>query len=290
MKEISGVLTAMVTPFDREGRLNLKLIPEYLAFQKAGGVEGIVPCGTNGEATSLSVDERKSVLETVLANRGDLLVVAGTGAASVTDAVELTRHASDAGADGVLVLPQFFYKNVSAQGLAAYFRRVMDASRIPVLLYNIPQQTAVPITDELLDLLRDHPRMAGIKDSAGNWERTSALIQGNPALRIFCGADELLSRALQAGGAGGISGTANGFPELVSGVKRGTAERRGEEAQAKLDAAKNVLLQYPLIAVNKSVLAHRGVGRMHVRPPLVDLTAQQELDLITRLGNAGVLS
>jgi 4-hydroxy-tetrahydrodipicolinate synthase len=290
MPELRGVMTAIVTPFDTRGELNLAALPPYIEFQRAAGIDGLVVTGTNGEGTSLSVQERKKYLEAVIEQRGDFTIVAGTGASSITDAIELTRHASAVGADAVLVLPPFFFKNPSAQGVAAYFRQVLDASDIPVLLYSIPHFSAIPVTDEMLSLLTDHPRMAGLKDSAGLWERTHALITGYPNLKIFPGSDELLSRGHAAGAAGSISGTANSFPELVVGVKR--AHETGgdaEAAQAKLNAAKSIVMQYPLVANNKSVLAHRGVPRMHVRPPLIDLTAHQETEMMSRLTEAGLL-
>lgn len=286
---MAKVITAMVTPFDSEGALNLDFIPDYLAFQRENGIDGVVPSGTNGEATSMSVEERKALLEYVLGHRTGLTIIAGTGAASVTDAVELTKHASQVGADACLVLPPFYYKNPSARGVADYFLQVLDASTIPTYLYNIPHQSAVPITDDILVLLRGHPRLAGIKDSAGNWDRTHALITGYPELNIFSGADELLSRSIAAGSAGGISGSANAFPELVSGVKNAATPEDAAAIQAKLDTAKRILMQYPLIAVNKSVIAHRGVGRMHVRPPLIDLTEPQESELIARLKGEALL-
>lgn len=290
MGELRGAMTAMVTPFDETGALNLDALPAFLDFQRAAGIDGVIPSGTNGEGTSLSVSERKALLEAVLKVRGRLTVVAGTGAASVADAIELTRHASAVGADAALVLPPFFYKNVPAQGVADYFRRVMDASSIPVLLYSIPQFSAVPITDEILALLDDHPRLAGIKDSAGQWERTHALLTERRDLKVFPGSDDLLGKALKAGAIGNISGTANPFPELIVGVKR--AHESGgdvEAAQARLDVAKEILLRYPLIAVSKSVLAHRGVPRMWVRPPLVDLTEAQEREVLAQLREAGLL-
>lgn len=290
MGELKGTMTAIVTPFDRTGAMDLGPLDSYLAFQKAGGIDGLVVCGTNGEGTSLSVAERKRYLEAIMERRDDFTIVAGTGANNLPDTVELTRHAGAVGADAVLVLPPFFYKNPSARGVADFFRRVLDASDVPVLLYSIPQQTAVPITDETLDLLKGHPRLAGLKDSAGQWERTHALLTQRPDLLTFPGSDDLLAKAALAGAVGSISGTANSFPELVSGVRKAAiAGGDVEAAQARLDRAKGIVLQYPLIAGNKSVLAHRGVDRMHVRPPLVDLTEAQEREMIARLKDEGLL-
>jgi 4-hydroxy-tetrahydrodipicolinate synthase len=290
MGQLQGVMTAIVTPFDETGAQNLDALPDFLAYQRAAGIDGVVVAGTNGEGVSQSVEERKRLLEAVMRLKGDFTVVAGTGAASVVDAVELTRHAGEVGADAALALPPFFFKHPSAQGLADYFRHVLDAASIPVLLYSIPQFSAVPITDDVLLLLRDHPRLAGLKDSAGQWERTHQLLTEWPQLKIFPGADELLGQSLQAGAVGAISGTANAFPELVAGVKR--AHESGGDvavAQTRVNQAKDILIRFPLIAVSKSVLAHRGVPRMDVRPPLISLTDAQEKEVLARLREAGLI-
>src|SRR2546426_5873655 len=159
MRELAGAMPAMVTPFDERGELNLDALPSYLDFQRRAGVDGVVVCGTNGEGVSMTVSGRKRLLESVIAQRGDFLIIAGTGAANFPDAIELTKHAAEAGADGALVLPPFFFKNPSAAGIADYFRRVLDIAEIPILLYSIPQQTAIPITDEVLEYLKGHPRL-----------------------------------------------------------------------------------------------------------------------------------
>lgn len=290
MGELHGMMTAIVTPFDQSGNLNLEALPGFLDFQRAAGIDGVVVAGSNGEGVSMPVEMRKRLLEAVMQHRGNLRVVAGTGAANLEDAIELTRHAGQVGADAALVLPPFFFKNVSAQGVANYFRRVLEASEIPVLLYHIPQFSAVEVSNEVLDLLEGHPRLAGVKDSSGHWERTHALITRRPHLTIFCGADDLMGRALAAGAAGAISGGANAFPELIVAIKR--AHDSGGDvaaAQARLNAVKDIVLSYPLFAGNKSILAYRGVARMWVRPPLVDLSPAQEAKLIARLKEAGFL-
>ena len=288
---LQGVLTAILTPFDLGGNLALEHYPALLAFQRDAGIDGVIVCGTNGEGTSLSVEERKRALEAVMADRAGLTVVAGTGAAGIMDAVELTQHAAQAGADAILVLPPFFYKNPSAQGLADYFRQVMDAADIPALLYNIPQHSAVTITDEVLHLLRDHPNLAGIKDSTGDWDSTRHYIETYPQLQVFAGSDRLASRSF-ALGANSISGGANAFPELLSAVRDGARKSaaEGEAAQARLDAAVDIMTRYPLIAVSKSVLAHRGLPRLGVRPPLVNLMPAQEESLLMELRAGEFLS
>ncbi len=289
---LHGVLTAILTPFDLSGRLTLDVMPQLLEFQRAAGIDGVVVCGTNGEGTAMSVVERKQTLEMVMAHRGDLQVVAGTGAASSSDAMELTRHAAEKGVDAALLLPPFFYKNPHVDGLAAYFLPILDAVDLPVLLYNIPQMTSVPIADSLIDLLAWHPRLTGIKDSAGSWPRTIELIQRYPHLQIFSGDDYVAARGLRAGGAGCISGSANPFPETVAAVHR--AFRSGDEAatevaQARLDRMLDILVRYPFVGASKSVLARRAHPRMGVRPSLVNLSASEEAAMLREFEMAGFL-
>src|SRR5258708_11662398 len=130
MRELSGAMPAMVTPFDERGELNLAALPGYLDFQRRAGVDGVVVCGTNGEGVSMTVSERKQLLETVVTLRGDFLVIAGTGSANFPDTIELTKHAAEVGADGALVLPPFFYKSPPAAGIADYVRRILTIAAL----------------------------------------------------------------------------------------------------------------------------------------------------------------
>ncbi len=290
--KLRGLFPAILTPLDLNGNLALEHFPTLLDFQRQAGMDGVVVCGTNGEGTSLSVAERKQVLETAIQHRGNFLNVAGTGASSVADAVELTRHAADAGADAALVLPPFFFKNPTAEGLAAYFRPILDAADLPILLYSIPQFTAIPITNELMDLLADHPNLSGVKDSAGDWTRTQEFLTRYPHLRIFAGSDCLAALSYAAGG-DCISGGANSFPEVIAAVRNAwNAHGDGPElaaAQARLDELIDISIRYPFITSNKSILVHRGLPRMGVRPPLTVLSPEVEANLIAELRDAKFL-
>ena len=290
MGNVQGWMPAMISPFGEDGKLELGMVPDLVEFYRSHRVSGLVVGGTNGEGTSMSVAERNLLLTEVMAHRGDLTVIAGTGAASIVDAVALTRHASDAGVDAVLTLPPFFYKNASTQGIADYFRIVMRVSKAPVLLYSIPQHTGVTVTDELLEMLSDEPNLAGLKDSRGVWEDSLKLLQRWPNLKIFMGSDELMARGLTHGAAGCISGSANPFPDVVSAVGEAWKEGEGlDVAQAKLDAAKTILLKYPLIANNKTVMHLRGLKKMSVRPPLVNLTDEQRVGIEREVKDAGLV-
>jgi dihydrodipicolinate synthase/N-acetylneuraminate lyase len=290
--QLAGLYTAIITPLNHDGSLALELFPALLEFQRAAGIDGVVVCGTNGEGTSLSVAERMKTLDKVMEHRDGLSVIAATGATSLTDATELTRHAAEHGVDASLLLPPFFFKQAPVDGLAAYFLPVLDEIDLPMLLYNIPQMTAVPITDALLERLGDHPRLAGIKDSAGDWARTHEFITRYPHLKTFAGSEYSAARCLRAGGAGCISGSSNAFPDLLVAVSR--AFQSGDAAatdaaQARLEQMLNILVRYPFVGASKSVLAHRGFPRMGVRPTLVNLTPAQEAEMIGEFEASGLL-
>lgn len=290
MPDLGGIFPAIITPFDERGRLDLGELDAFLDFQRAAGVDGFCATGTNGEGTSLSVQERKDVLDAMLAHAGGLPVIAGTGACSLADALELTQYAGRAGAAAVLVLPSFFFPQATARGLAEYFLRVLDASTVPVFLYNIPQFSRVPITDDTLALIADHPNLSGIKDSAGDWDRSRQLL-ARKDISMYCGEDTLLARFAAAGALGCISGVCNALPELIVAVWRARhCPEELEREQERLNAACRVFVQYPIVGNSKAILAHRGVIHTHARPPLVDLDAGQAHGLIAGLRDLGILT
>jgi 4-hydroxy-tetrahydrodipicolinate synthase len=258
------------------------------------GCDGFVACGTNGEAASLSVAERMTVLETTLAQADGLPVIAGTGASALPDAITLTRHAFRAGVEAVLVVPPFFFKRPAEAGLAAWFQRLCDAAVPPggrVLLYHIPQTTAIPFTDSLLrTLLASHPgAIYGIKDSTGDPAQGSQIRAAFPGLAYFCGNDHLVGPACGDGAAGSITAAANVFPDLVKAAQRSRAGRNGPVGdraaatadQGKLDQVRSLLERYPLQPATKALLVElAGLPPVAVRPPQVELNAVQREELL----------
>ena len=190
--DLRGVFAPIVTPFrPSDGEVDLPWIARHLAYLRAHGCTGVIPCGTNGEAASLSVAERIQVAEATLAAAGDMPVVVGTGAAALPDAVVLTRHAFASGAAAVLVMPPFYFKKPPEVGVVAWFQRLFDAAVPPggrVLLYHIPQITGVPITDGVLQaLLASHGAVVyGLKDSYRRPGAGCASAAGFPASRVLC--------------------------------------------------------------------------------------------------------
>jgi 4-hydroxy-tetrahydrodipicolinate synthase len=287
MSYLHGVFAPIVTPFRlADGEVDIPWIKIYLGYLRDHGCEGVVPCGTNGEAPSLSVEERQRIVEATLSAAGGMPVIAGTGASALPDAIALSRHAFWAGVDAVLVMPPFYYRRPPDAGVAAWYRRLFDAS-VPaggrVLLYHIPQTTGVPISDELIRLLlTSHGEIIfGIKDSTGDPLQGKHLRETFPALAYFAGNDHRVVEACQEGGAGSITACANVFPGLVAAAQR-AARGEGDPAlaQSRLSAARTVLDTLPLQPATKAALAEiGGLPPTGVRPPQTELSSAQGAEL-----------
>jgi 4-hydroxy-tetrahydrodipicolinate synthase len=288
---LRGVFAPIVTPFRlSDGEVDLPWIARHVAYLRSYGCTGVIPCGTNGEAASLSVAERIRVAEATLAAAGDMPVIVGSGASALPDAVTLTRHAFASGAAAVLVMPPFYFKKPSEAGVVDWFRRLFDAAVPPggrVLLYHIPQITGVPITDDILwALLATHGALVyGLKDSTCDPVQGAHLRQAFPQLAYFAGNDHFVGEACADGAAGSITAGANVFPDLVSAVQQ--AVRTGQDAavtQAALSAARSLLEAYPLQPATKAALEDvAGLPPTAVRPPQVELSSEVRLELRTRL-------
>lgn len=294
LSDLRGVFAPIVTPFrPANGDVDIPWIRDYLAYLRAHGCEGIVPCGTNGEAPSLSVDERRRVVEAALSAAGGMMVVPGTGAAALPDAITLTRHAFSVGADAVLIMPPFYYRRPPDPGVAAWYQRIFDAAVPPggrVLLYHIPQTTGVPISDQLIrTLLSSHGEVVyGIKDSTGDPQQGAQFRQAFPALAYFAGNDHCVVEACRDGGVGSITACANVFPDLVAAAQR-AARGEGDPnlAQARLSAVRSVLDAFPLQPATKAALAElAGLAPTAVRPPQVELAPAQRAELRSALQSA----
>ena len=289
MRPLRGVFAPIVTPFRiSDGEVDLPWIAEHIAYLHARGCTGIIPCGTNGEAVSLSVAERLQVTETALASARKLgmPVIVGTGAAALPDAIALTRHAFDVGADGVLIMPPFYFKKPPEAGIANWYRRLLDAAARRggrVLLYHIPQTTGIPISDGVLQLLMASHRelIFGIKDSTGDPAQLAHFRSAFPQLAYFAGNDHRVAEACAAGGAGSITAGANVFPDRAAAVQA-AAWGGGDAAQEqqRLSAARSVLDLFPLQPSTKAALAEwAGLPETAVRPPQIELSAEQRTQL-----------
>lgn len=284
---IRGVLSASFTAFRVGGAVDLARTAAHAVRLLATGCDAIAPLGTTGEANSLSLRERKAVLEALVDGGADpLRMVPGTGVCSVPETVELTRHAHDCGVRTVLLLPPFYYPSPSEDGLFAHYARVLDACDLPdlrVMLYHIPQMSGVPITHGLIArLARSHPGMVtGVKDSGGDLDHMRGVIAAFPDLAVFAGADHLLGPLLRAGGAGCITATANLIAPRLAALARDIAEgaspERTQAAEQRIGEARALFQRWPQIPALKAAHA-RLTGAAEwafVRPPWLPLGADE---------------
>lgn len=287
MPGLRGVFAPIVTPFrPSDGEIDTPWMVRHIAYLRQFGCTGIIPCGTNGEAASLSVAERKHAAEAARAAAGDMPVIVGAGAAALPDAIELTRHAFAIAAAAVLVMPPFYFKKPPEAGVANWYRRLFDAAVPPggrVLLYHIPQVTGVPISDGLLELLlASHGEVIyGLKDSTGDPAQLAHFRRTYPQLAYFAGNDHRVAEACAAGAAGSITACANIFPDLAAAAQQAAwAGSADETPQAQLSAARSLIESYPLQPATKAALADvAGLPETAVRPPQVELTPAQRASL-----------
>jgi 4-hydroxy-tetrahydrodipicolinate synthase len=211
-----GSMVALVTPF-KDGRVDEPTLRELVEFHINNGTDALVPCGTTGESPTLSHDEHRRVIElTIEAANRRVAVVAGTGSNSTAEAIDLTRYAKQAGADGaLLVLP--YYNKPTQAGLIAHCRAVADAAELPLILYNIPGRTGINMLPETLEALADHPYIVGMKEATGNLEQmTRDIVLCGDRLSFLSGDDTLTLPLLAVGGRGVISVVANIVPRDVA--------------------------------------------------------------------------
>ena len=292
-----GVLAPVITPFGPDLSPDGKRLAVHCRWLLAQGLSGLAVFGTTSEANSLGMDERMALLDGLLADGiAPARLMPGTGCCALTDTVRLTRQAVSAGCGGVLMLPPFYYKGVSDEGVfrsyAEVIERVGDA-RLKIYLYHIPPQSQVPIGIALIERLRRaYPdAIAGIKDSSGDEANLRALLSAfaGTDFDVYAGSEALLLANLEGGGAGCITATANLSPAAIAALARDWRLPGARDAQARLDLVRTTLQSQPLIPALKAMIAHgaRDEAWSRVRPPLVELDDDARKQLAGELERIG---
>jgi 4-hydroxy-tetrahydrodipicolinate synthase len=283
------VLAASLTPMDETFRVHHQLFRQHVLWLLENGCDGVIVMGSSGEANSLSVGERQGALDALMEAqiRADCLLV-GTGCCALSDTVELTRHAVSRGAAGILLLPPFYYKNPSDEGLFASFdhiiQRVGEAG-LKIYLYHIPPTSQIPLSHALVERLRKcYPdTVVGMKDSSGELEHMKSIRNTFPDLRLFAGTERYLLDILHLGGAGCISAAANVSCALAGRVYHAwrTQQPDVEQLQERLTAIRQALEPFPLVAALKALTARRtgGADWQRLCPPLMPLEEAQLKEL-----------
>lgn len=208
---------ATVTPCNEAGMIDTGALRAILQFHKEAGADGVVVLGTSGEFPSYSVAERKQVAEVVLQNKAGMNIIVNPGTPNIGETVELAKHAESIGADGLLVIPPFYFNNPGVDGLTRYYSMLFDQVGLPINPYHIPGTSEVPITIELLKNLHHYPTLAGMKDSGDNREDYAAYIGNFPDLNMRTGWANTLDQALDAG-MGGILAEGNAFSTACADI------------------------------------------------------------------------
>ncbi len=271
-RTFQGSLVALVTPF-RDGRIDEAKVRELVEFHVARGTDGLVPCGTTGESPTLSHEEHRRLVELVVeAAAGRIPVVAGTGSNSTAEAIELTRHAERAGAQGALVVNPY-YNRPTQEGLYRHFRAVAEATALPVLVYNIQSRTAVNVeTETLARLARDCRNIVGVKEASGSLDQMSQVVAAcGPDFTVLSGDDNLTLPLMAIGGRGVISVIANLLPRETAEMTHAALEgdwKRARELHFRLfPLARAAFLETNPIPI-KEAMAMAGMIEPEFRLPL----------------------
>jgi len=278
--KLEGIVPPHVTPFSKSGEVDEPALRRLIHFWLDGGVSGLVPCGSNGEAPYMTREERRRVIEIVVDEvNGKVPVIAGTGAPSTRETIALTRDAKDVSVDAVLVVTPYFFRP-NDEELVEHYRSVSSAVDVPLVLYNVPKFTGYNLeTSVVVKLVKECSQVVGIKDSSGSIGQISELIrQVGDKISVVAGTGDLVLATLLMGGKGGILAVANVAPRLCSDIydhfKRGEIEE-AKEAQMKALHLNDVLVRrYNQLSSIKEALNQLGQPAGYPRLPSLPLSEE----------------
>lgn len=287
-----GAATALITPFDQNGKIDYERFAQLVEFQISEGINALVVCGTTGEASTLTDDEHKDAIEFVVKQtNGRVPVIAGTGSNDTDYAIWLTKHACEVGADAVLVVTPY-YNKATQKGLIKMYTAIADASTKPVIIYNVPSRTGVNIEPKTYLALADHPNIVAIKEANGNISKiaeTIALV--GDKLDVYSGNDDQIVPILALGGKGVISVLSNPLPrktveicdKFFKGDVKGSAQ-----LQLELLPLINALFSEVNPIPAKCAMAHMGYTENVLRSPLYPMESDTEAVLVEKLREQGI--
>ncbi|MEB6675310.1 4-hydroxy-tetrahydrodipicolinate synthase [Acinetobacter haemolyticus] len=292
-QNIQGSIVALVTPMFEDGRVDWKSLEKLVEWHIQQGTHSIVAVGTTGEASTLSMEEHTQVIKEVIrvANKR-IPIIAGTGANSTHEAIELTKAAKELGADAALLVTPY-YNKPTQEGLYQHYKAIAEAVDIPQILYNVPGRTGVDMQNETVIRLADVKNIVGIKDATGDVPRGKALIDGlNGKIAVYSGDDETAWELILLGAKGNISVTANVAPKQMSEVCEAALAGNKEKAQnlnQQIANLHNILFCESNPIPVKWALHEMGYIGTGVRLPLTTLAEQYREPLRADLKVAGII-
>jgi 4-hydroxy-tetrahydrodipicolinate synthase len=287
------IITAMVTPFTGEGAVDYETAAKLSRYLVENGSTALVVAGTTGEGPALSNTEKMQLLKTVAeAVSGKAAVIAGTGGNSTTASVELTGQAAEYGADGVMLVTPY-YNRPSQEGLYQHFKTVAAATRLPVMLYNVPARTGVNMTAETTLRLSEIDNIVGVKEASGNLEQVAAICKGAPGgFAVYCGDDALTLPMLSVGAQGVVSVAShlagNRLAEMVVSYQKGQTERAREIHWELMPLFRGLFMATNPVPV-KAALEMLGFNVGLPRLPLAPLNEAERNNLRALLSNYGLI-
>jgi len=291
---LRGVFTALITPFNHDGSLDLECLRSLIGFMAENNVAGVVPCGTTGESATLTHSEHKQVIEAAVeAAPSNLAVVAGAGSNNTQEAIDLSKFAKDVGADATLQITPY-YNKPNRSGIIKHFKAIADASDLPIILYNIPGRTGLNLPPDLILELSNDPRIIGVKEASGSISQVSKIIEltRDRDFLVFAGDDSSTVPVIALGGVGVVSVAANIIPgrmsslvnEALSGNFEGARELHYELAPL-FDA---LFLETNPIPVKKAAEL-MGLSNGTIRLPLSEISKENEARLRDVLAGMGLI-
>lgn len=291
---LTGSLVAIVTPMHADGSLDLPRLRKLIDFHVTNGTAGIVIVGTTGESPTVSVDEHCELIRTAVQHAAKRVpVIAGTGANSTAEAIELTRFAKEVGADyGLSVVP--YYNKPTQEGLYQHFKKIAETVDLPLILYNVPSRTVADLSSDTAARLAQVPGIVGIKDATGDIPRVSDLLRKVPAnFAVYSGNDDSALALICMGGHGVISVVANVAPrqmhDMCAAALEGDVARAREINRALLSLHARLFIEANPIPV-KWAMKEMGLIESGIRLPLTPLSAQHHETVRAALKEAGVLN
>jgi len=289
-----GAITAMVTPFDKNGKINEEGLRENVKFQIKNGIHGLAPVGTTGECSTLSYEEHNQVIEIVVdAVKGKVPVLAGAGSNSTWEAIMLTKHAKEVGADGALLVVPYYNRPTQA-GLYQHYKRLAEEVDIPQIIYNIPSRTGVNMLPETMKKLAKLKNVVGVKEASGDLEQITRIIEltSGEDFIVISGDDLLTLEIMKRGGVGIISVASNLVPDKV--VKMVDSFRSGDvEAAKRINDELRPLFKALFIETNpgpvKMAMNWMGMAAGGLRLPLVELEPENRKKLRKVLVDMGLM-
>lgn len=289
---MNGLFTALITPFDDKGKVDVERLAQLVKFQVSKGTDGIFPCGSTGLGPLLGTDERKTVVETVIStDNGQVPVVVQVGCADTPSTLELARHAEKSGAYGVASLTPYYYKP-GEKAIVKHFESVSASVSIPVFAYNIPPFTGINLAPSLVSSMANAGIIAGIKDSSRDFLQIVDLVESVPEdFVVMNGTEEYGLFAIMSGADGLVSGGASALPELFKKLvdSQGSGDHRAAlEAQLTVHKVKELVKSAPIPAYYE-ILHERGVECGSPRPPFLPMEKDASIKVIDGLRSLHLL-